>query len=100
MRRLLDACAREIYGEWAACHHFELYDEVPGRAADAGCGRHSRRPRLELSPQPVVVRVSLQAATGLIAAAVSSSEHGLMKPHPSIFRAALDLMGIDAATRP
>ena len=26
----LDACAREIYVEWAACQHFELYDEVPG----------------------------------------------------------------------
>ena len=25
----VDACAREIYAEWAACHHFDLYDEVP-----------------------------------------------------------------------
>ena len=25
----LDACAREIYEEWAACQHFELYDDVP-----------------------------------------------------------------------
>src|SRR6185295_8658304 len=25
----IDACAREIYDEWAACHHFELYEEVP-----------------------------------------------------------------------
>ena len=24
----LDACAREIYREWAACQHFELYDDV------------------------------------------------------------------------
>ena len=24
----LDACAREIYDEWAACQHFELYDDV------------------------------------------------------------------------
>src|SRR5205085_887541 len=24
----LDACAREIYDEWAACHHFELYPDV------------------------------------------------------------------------
>ena len=33
----------------------------------------------------------------LIAGAVSSSEHGLMKPHPSIFRAALDLVDVPAA---
>ena len=25
----LDACAREIYDEWAACQHFELYADVP-----------------------------------------------------------------------
>ena len=25
----LDACAQEIYREWAACQHFELYDDVP-----------------------------------------------------------------------
>ena len=33
---------------------------------------------------------------GLIAAAVSSSEHGYMKPHPSIFEAALTLAGVSA----
>ena len=31
----LDACAREIYAEWAACQHFELYDDVRRRAARA-----------------------------------------------------------------
>jgi putative hydrolase of the HAD superfamily len=31
---------------------------------------------------------------GLISVAVSSPEHGYMKPHPSIFRAALDRMGV------
>src|SRR5262245_61774666 len=33
----LDDCAREIYAEWASCHHFELYDEVPAvlRGLDA-----------------------------------------------------------------
>ena len=25
----LDTCAREIYREWAACQHFELYEDVP-----------------------------------------------------------------------
>ena len=28
-------CAREIYDEWAACHHFALYDEVPEVLRDA-----------------------------------------------------------------
>jgi putative hydrolase of the HAD superfamily len=31
---------------------------------------------------------------GLIDAAVSSAEHGFMKPHPSIFAAALQLVGV------
>ena len=31
---------------------------------------------------------------GLISAAVSSSEHGYLKPHPSIFQAALQLAGV------
>ena len=26
----VDACAREIYDEWAACQHFHMYDDVPG----------------------------------------------------------------------
>jgi putative hydrolase of the HAD superfamily len=33
----------------------------------------------------------------LISASVSSSDHGFMKPHPEIFRAALDLMRVPAA---
>ncbi len=35
----LDACSREIYEEWASCHHFALYDDVPGvlrELVDAG----------------------------------------------------------------
>ena len=34
---------------------------------------------------------------GLIDVAVSSSQHGYMKPHPSIFEAALKLAGVAAA---
>ena len=34
----LDAIAREIYREWAACQHFELYDDVAARSA-ANCTR-------------------------------------------------------------
>ena len=37
------------------------------------------------------------ALHGLIAAAISSSEHGYLKPHPSIFESALQLAGVSAA---
>jgi len=33
---------------------------------------------------------------GLVAAAVSSAEHGYLKPHPSIFEAALAQAGVEA----
>jgi putative hydrolase of the HAD superfamily len=92
---MLDACAREIFGEWAACQHFELYDDVAPalRALEAGgvrIGLISNSHRCLASFQ------SHFELEGLIAGAVSSSEHGLMKPHPSIFRAALDLVNVAA----
>ena len=92
----VDACAREIYGEWAACQHFELYDDVPAvlrQLADAGVriGLISNSHRCLASFQS---HFELQ---GLISATVSSSEHGCMKPHPSIFSAALQLLDVAAA---
>jgi putative hydrolase of the HAD superfamily len=91
--RQLDACAREIYAEWAACHHFELYEEVPAvlralAAAGVRLGLISNSHRCLSSFQD---HFDLQ---GLIAASVSSSEHGFMKPHPSIFLAALQRMNV------
>lgn len=91
----VEACAREIYAEWAACHHFELYEEVPSilrELADGGInvGLVSNSHRCLASFE------SHFKLDGLIAAAVSSSEHGRMKPHPSIFRALLDRMGVAA----
>lgn len=92
----LDACSREIYAEWAACHHFELYDEVPEvlrTLVDAGIrvGLISNTQRCLSSFE---AHFELQ---GLIAGAVSSFEHGRMKPHPSIFEEALARVGADAA---
>jgi putative hydrolase of the HAD superfamily len=91
----IDACAREIYAEWAACHHFELYDDVPGvlrelSAAGVRIGLVSNSHRSLDSFQ------SHFALEGLIAAAVSSSEYGRMKPHPSIFGAVLEQLGVAA----
>jgi putative hydrolase of the HAD superfamily len=89
----LDACAIEIYREWAACHHFELYDDVPEvlreiAAAGFRIGLISNSHRCLASFQ---AHFELQ---GLISATVSSSEHGFMKPHPSIFSAALTLIDV------
>ena len=92
----VDPCAREIYGEWAACRHFELYDEVADVLRDLA----SSGLRLGLISNSHRCLASFQShfeLDGLIAAAVSSSEHGYMKPHPSIFSAALGLVGVPAA---
>jgi HAD superfamily hydrolase (TIGR01549 family) len=92
----IDDCSREIYREWAACQHFEMYDDVPEvlrQLADAGLriGLISNTHRCLASFQS---HFELQ---GLISATVSSSDHGLMKPHPSIFTAALQLLDVPAA---
>jgi len=91
----LDACAREMYAEWAACHHFHLYDDVKPtlqRLAREGykVGLISNSHRCLDSFQ------SHFDLDGLIAGAISSSDHGYLKPHPSIFEAALARLGVPA----
>lgn len=85
--------ARQIYDQWSVNHHFELYDDVAPvltqlsksglivgaisnshRSLDAFCEHFSLR--------------------GLITVVVSSAEHGYMKPHRSIFDAALAKAGV------
>jgi len=92
----LDACAAEIYREWAACRHFHLYDDVrPALEALAGEGL-----RLGLISNSHRCLESFQEhfdLRDLIAAAVDASGHGYMKPHPSIFREALARAGVGAA---
>jgi putative hydrolase of the HAD superfamily len=84
----VEACAREIYDEWAGCHHFELYEEVPGvlrelTAAGIRIGLISNSHRCLASFQ------SHFELGGFIAGAISGPEHGFMKPNPTIFKAAL-----------
>jgi putative hydrolase of the HAD superfamily len=90
----LDAAAREIYDEWAACRHFALYEDVPEvlrtlHASGLKIGLISNSHRCLASFQ---THFDLE---GLFAAAVSSVEHGYMKPHRSIFEAALRAAGVD-----
>jgi len=92
----VDSAAREIYDDWAEHHHFSLYDDV----ADALRALRARDVRLGLISNSHRCLASFQShfeLDGLISAAVSSSDHGFMKPHPEIFRAALDLMRVPAA---
>ena len=92
----VDACAREVYREWAACQHFELYDDVPDvlrelAASGVRIGLISNSHRCLASFE------SHFELRGLIAAAVSSSDHGFLKPHPSIFQTALQMVNVPAA---
>ncbi|MEI6667799.1 MAG: HAD family hydrolase [Acidobacteriota bacterium] len=80
--------AREIYEEWAECRHFFLYDDVEpvlrqlaASGLRIGLISNTQRPLDEFA-----AHFDLQ---GLISASVSSAQHGFLKPHRSIFEAAL-----------
>jgi putative hydrolase of the HAD superfamily len=92
----LDACAREIYAQWAACHHFDLYDDVEA-VLRALVARGLRLGLISNSHRCLVSFQSHFELDGLISAAVSSAEHGYLKPHPSIFETALQLIDVPAA---
>jgi HAD superfamily hydrolase (TIGR01549 family) len=88
--------AERIYEQWAANHHFEIYDDVAPVLA-------------ELAARGFVLGVisnshrSLEAfkthfqLDSLITTTISSAQHGFMKPHRSIFDAALEQAGVNAA---
>jgi putative hydrolase of the HAD superfamily len=89
----VDACAREIYDEWAGSHHFELYDEVPDVLRALG----AKGVRIGLVSNSHRCLDSFQAhfeLRGLIDVGISSPDHGFMKPHPSIFAEALQRLGV------
>jgi HAD superfamily hydrolase (TIGR01662 family) len=89
----LDECATEIYREWAACRHFSLYDD----ALPALRALRARGLRLGLLSNTHRSLETFQDhfdLDDLISVAVSSSEHGYNKPHPSIFRTALRLLAV------
>ena len=85
--------AREIYDQWSVNHHFEMYDDVAPvltqlskRGLIVGAISNSHR-----SLDAFCEHFSLG---GLITVSVSSAEHGYMKPHRSIFDAALAKAGV------
>ena len=87
--------ARRMYEQWAVNHHFEMYDDagpvlkgLQARGLKVGVISNSHR-----SLDAFREHFSL---TGLIHVSVSSAEHGYMKPHRSIFDAALERAGVTA----
>jgi HAD superfamily hydrolase (TIGR01662 family) len=90
------AASQDLYSEWAACHHFTMYEEVPEvlrelHAAGYKIGLISNTQRSLLTFERHF------ELDGLFAVAISSSDHGYMKPHPSIFEKALRQAGVSPA---
>ena len=88
-------CAVEVYEEWALHHHFEMYEDVPD-VLRAIAARGIKIGLISNSHRPLTSFQSHFDLDGLVSATVSSSEHGYLKPHPSIFNAALQLIGVEA----
>jgi putative hydrolase of the HAD superfamily len=91
-----DLAARDIYDEWAACHHFFLYDDVEPvlrRLAKAGL----KIGLISNTQRPLDEFASHFALDRIFSAAISSAELGFLKPHPAIFEAALAAVGEPAA---
>jgi putative hydrolase of the HAD superfamily len=86
--------AREIYDQWAANHHFELYDDVEPVLRDL-VGRGLTVGVISNSHRSLDAFRAHFALDGLIHSSVSSFEHGYLKPHPSIFEEALARAGAE-----
>ncbi len=92
----VEDCAREIYDEWAGCQHFHMYDDVPGVLKELA-GRGVKVGLISNSHRSLASFQQHFELHGLISGALSGAEHGYMKPHPSIFEAALTLLGVSAS---
>jgi HAD superfamily hydrolase (TIGR01549 family) len=89
------AVAERIYEQWAANHHFEMYDDVAPVLTELAA-RGLRLGVISNSHRSLdAFRAHFRLDT-LITTAVSSAEHGFMKPHPSIFERALAQAGVGA----
>ena len=89
----LEACAREIYAEWAANQHFSLYDDVAPVLRDLAAAGLPPRPDLQHAPLPHLVPGALRPCRAHQRSHLVL-EHGYNKPHPSIFRTALRLLQV------
>jgi putative hydrolase of the HAD superfamily len=80
--------AERIYEQWAANHHFEIYDDVAPVLSELAA-RGLRLGAISNSHRSLDAFKEHFKLDTLLGTVVSSAEHGFMKPHPSIFEAAL-----------
>jgi putative hydrolase of the HAD superfamily len=86
------ACAVEITKAWERHENFELYDDVP----EALASLRSAGLRIGLVSNSARDVAEFAHHHGLgVDAGISSFHHGHTKPHASIFRAVLDLLGTE-----
>ena len=91
-----ELAATDIYEEWAACHHFFLYDDAePVLRTLAAAGL--RIGLISNTQRPLEAFAAHFDLAGLIAGSVSSAEHGFLKPHRSIFESALRALDVSAS---
>jgi len=87
------AAAAEMEGAWAHAHHFELYeDALP--VLDAVRERGLRVGLLSNSARDLGAFVAHHCLT--VDAVLTSGVHGKTKPHETIFRRMLELLGVPA----
>ncbi|HEX6463061.1 MAG TPA: HAD-IIIA family hydrolase, partial [Vicinamibacterales bacterium] len=80
--------AQDLYEAWPACEHFTMYDEVPEVLRDLHDGGYTIG--LITNTQRSLKEFERHfELDGLFSFAISSFDHGYMKPHPSIFEEAL-----------
>ena len=87
-------CAVEITRGWERHENFDLYDDVP--AALSGIREAGLRIGLVSNSARDVQEFARHHGLD-VDAGISSFHHGHTKPHASIFRAVLDLLGVEPA---
>ena len=86
--------AERIYEQWAGNHHFEIYDDVAPVLTDLAARGYVLGAISNSHRSLDAFKEHFQL--DLIGAVVSSAEHGFMKPHRSIFEAALQRARVSA----
>jgi len=86
-------CAAEMTRAWEHAHNFALYEDVLPTLDDLR-GRGLKLGLVSNTARDLAAFVRHHALD--VDAALSSRAHGKVKPHESIFRAALELLDVDA----